>query len=224
MRDYFEVLKSVALFEGIDSADLGSMLDCLGAKRKTVAKDEIVLLAGERPRDIGIILMGQLHIIREDYDGNRSLIAAVAPGEIYADTLCCASIRESPETVIANTPSTVLLLHFTRVLHVCPNTCSFHEKLIENMLRLIAGKHLLLQSHLEIISLKSVRAKVMRYLETFRAIQGSEITVPFNREDLANYLCVDRSALSHELMKMKHDGLIEYSKNRFSLLEGRISN
>ena len=218
MREHFDVLKSVGLFNGVEPADLASILGCLGAETKTADKDEIILLAGDKPRHIGIVLTGQLHIIREDYDGNRSLIANLTPGEIFAETLCCAGLSESPVTVIADVSSTVMLLRFTRVLHSCPSACAFHAKLIENMLGLIAGKNLLLQTRMEIVSMKSVRAKVTRYLESCRAGQGNEITIPFNREELADYLCVDRSALSHELMRMKKDGLIEYRKNRFTLL------
>ena len=93
----------------------------------------------------------------------------------------------------------------------------FHTKLIENMLGLIANKNLMLQSRMEIVCMKSVRAKVLQYLKSFVPEQGREITIPFNREKLAEYLCVERSALSHELAKMKRDGLIEYRKNKFIL-------
>jgi len=110
-----------------------------------------------------------------------------------------------------------MLLSFSQILHTCPNSCAYHTKLIENMLELIANKNLQLQSRMEIISLKAVRAKVMRYLESFVPKQGRNITIPFNREEMADFLCVERSALSHELSKMKRDGLIEYKKNKFFL-------
>jgi len=217
MQRYLGVLKPIGLFRGVDAAELGAMLKCLGAETRDVSKDTIVLLAGERPQYVGVVLTGQLHIIREDYDGNRSVIAAVAPGDIFAEALCCAGVLESPVTVMADIDSTVMLLSFSRILHTCPNSCAHHTKLIENMLELVANKNLQLQSRMEIVSLKTVRAKVMRYLESFAQKQGRSITVPFNREELADFLCVERSALSHELSKMKKDGLIVYEKNKFSL-------
>ena len=205
------------LFRGINAPALDSMLHCIGAKKKQVQKGEIVLLAGDKPEHIGVVLAGQLHILREDYDGNRSLLAAVTPGEIFAEALCCAGVAESPVTVLADTDATILLLPYRRISRTCANACACHAQLIENLLRLVAGKNLLLQSRMEIISLKSVRAKVLCYLEAFVPAQGHSITIPFNREEMADYLCVERSALSHELARMRREGLIEYRKNCFVL-------
>ena len=217
MKDYIPILISVDLFSGISAAGLESMLCCICAEIKTVRKGDIILLAGDTPKQVGIVISGQLHVVREDYDGNSSLIAVMSSGDIFAEAMCCAGVAESPVTVIADLDSTVILMSFERILHVCPNSCSFHKDLIKNMLKIIAEKNLLLQSHMEILSLKSIRARVMRYFESFAPKHGGEIIIPLNREELANYLCVERSALSHELAKMKRDGLIEYKKNRFIL-------
>lgn len=214
---YFELLKSVKLFGGIGTEDLDAMLKCLGSEARRFRKDEILLLAGDKPEYVGVVLSGQLYIAREGYDGSRSLIAAITPGEIFAEALCCAGVSESPVTVTAGTDSVVMLLRFSRILHTCAGSCTFHTMLIENMLRIIANKNLLLQNRMEIVGLKSVRMKVRRYLESFAPKQGRNITIPFNREELADFLCVERSALSHELAKMKRDGLIDYRKNEFVL-------
>jgi len=217
VKDYFGALKTVGLFQGIEAVELETMLTCVGAEVKNVAKGEIILLAGDRPQHVGIVLSGQLHVIREDYDGNRSLIAAIMPSEIFAEALCCAGVSESPVTVTAGVESSIMQLNFSRILRTCSNSCSFHAKLIENMLSLIAKRNIQLQNRMEIISLKSVRAKVLRYLESLVPKQGKKVTIPFNREELADFLCVERSALSHELSRMKRDGLIEYKKNTFVL-------
>ena len=215
LRKYPDKLKSVGLFSGIETTELETMLKCLSAVIKDVAKDEIILLTGDRPDFVGVVLTGQLHIVSEDYDGNRSLLAVATPGEVFAEALCCAGVQESPVTVIAGADSSVMLLGFRRLLHTCPNSCAHHTKLIANTLGLIANKTLYLQNRMEIVSLKSVRAKVLRYLESFIPRQGCSITIPLNRGEMADFLCVDRSALSHELMKMKKDGLIDYRKNKF---------
>jgi len=215
MKEHLALLGSVGLFSGIDISELGPMLSCIGARKKSVGKGRILLLAGDAPRNVGIVISGQVHVVREDHDGNRSLMAVLTSGDIFAEALCCAGVPESPVTVIADTDSSVVLLDFERILHTCTNACPFHRKLLENMLKLLAGKNLMLQNHMEILSMKSIRARVLRYIESFAPKQGQEVFIPLNREELANYLCVDRSALSHELMKMKKDGLIEYRKNRF---------
>jgi CRP-like cAMP-binding protein len=217
LREYFDLLQSVGLFAGIDAVDLESVLQCLGAEITKTSRDEVVLLAGGKPQHVGIVLSGQLHIVREGYEGNRSLEAAITPGGIFGESLCCAGVAESPVTVIAASDATVMLLRFQRVLHICANTCAFHQKLIENMLRLVAEKNLFLKARIEIMTLKSIRAKVLRYLESCAPERGQIFTIPFNREEMAGYLCVERSALSHELIRMKQDGLIEYRKNQFTL-------
>ena len=211
------MLKSVSLFRGVDDEGLKSVLGCISAEFNVVEKESIILLAGDKPRHVGVVLMGLIHIVREDYDGNSSLLAVLTSGDVFAEALCFAGVDESPVTVIADVDSVVMLMDFKRILQTCPNACPFHRMLIENMLGLIAGKNLMLQSHMEILSLKSVRARVLRYLESFVPKHGCEITIPLSREGLANYLCVDRSALSHELAKMKKDGLIDYRKNKFVL-------
>ena len=212
-------MKPVELFAGVDAADMEYLLDCLDAEIRTVEKGDIVLMAGDEPKQVGLVLAGQLHVFRDDYEGNCVLMSVVPPGEVYAEALCCAGVPESPVTVMADTASTVMLLGFSRILRMCPNACSFHTELIGNMLRLVANKNLFLQSRMEIAAMKSVRAKVLRYLESFLPGQGAAVTIPLNREEMADYLCVERSALSHELARMKKDGLIDYRKNHFVLCD-----
>ena len=212
-----QIYPDIGLFRGIAPADLDAVLRCLGAEIRHAAKEEILLLAGDRPQSVGVVLSGLLHVVQEECDGGRSLLAALAPGEIFAEALCCAGVAESPVTVAAAVDSEVLLLRFERILRTCPQACAFHRGLIENLLRLMADKTLFLQSRLEILSLKSVRARVLRYLEALAPQEGRSVAVPFNREGMAEYLCVERSALSHELARMKRDGLLDYRKNQFLL-------
>ena len=222
-EQFSKILGTIGLFKGIGAAQLKPMLDCIGAWVKNTKKGEIILLSGDKPAFIGIALSGQFNILREDYNGNPTLLAAIMSGEIFAEALCCAGVSESPVTVISATNSSFIKLMFSRILHTCPKSCSFHRKLVENLLELLAKKNILLQNRMEIISLKSVREKVMHYLESFAQKQGETITLPFNREEMANFLCVERSALSHELAKMKKDGLIEYRKNRFTIIIPNLS-
>jgi len=217
IEEYADVLLNTVLFSGVTLTELDSMLICLDAQVKSVKKGKIILFPGEKPEYFGMVLRGQIHITRDDYNGNRSIIAAVSPGEIFAEALCCADVPESPIAVTAAVNSSFLILKFTRIVQSCTNACTFHKKLIENLLRLIANKMLVVQSRMQIVESKSVRTKILMYLESFIPKQGKTITIPFNREEMANFLCVERSALSHELMRMKKDGLLEYRKNEFLL-------
>ncbi len=218
IQSYLHVIKQASIFQGIETDHLLSILNCLSARVVRYRKQEIAVLAGSRLEHIGVVLAGKLHITREDSAGDRMIVASVIPPEIYGETICSAEMEQSPVTVTASEESVVLLLNFSRTLQVCSNTCVFHTKIIKNMLALMATKNLFLQNRMDIVSKKSVRAKVMMYLESFVPAQGREITVPLNREKMAEYLCIDRSALSHELIKMKQDGLIDYDKNRFTLI------
>ena len=213
-ENYKSVFEKTGLFKGIKSFDLMSLLDCLNAVTHNVRKGQIVLLAGDKPEFIGVVLSGKIHIIREDCGGKRSLVAAVQSGGIFAETMCCADVSQSPVTIIAAENSGYLKLRFTYLLKTCSKFCVFHKRLMENMLSLLAKKNLMLQRRMEILELKTIREKVMRYFESFAE---SRITLPFNREEMADFLCVDRSALSHELIKMRNDGLIDYKKNIFTV-------
>lgn len=214
-----EILKNVTLFRDIAAGDLSSMLSCLLAETVRYQKNEILLLTGEKPERVGIVLSGRLQVVKESLEGERTLMAILEPCDLFAEALCCAGVEESPVTVVADSDSEVMLLDFPHILHTCSNSCVFHHKLIENMLRIIANKNLFLQDRMDIVRKRSVREKVSSYLETFAVKQGGRtVTIPLNREEMANYLCVERSALSHELMKMKRDGILQYNKNSFTLL------
>ncbi|MDR2056120.1 MAG: Crp/Fnr family transcriptional regulator [Desulfovibrio sp.] len=218
MEKYFEVIRSVSLFQGIAPDKLAAMLQCLSADRLEFQKKTLILMAGDKPENIGVVLAGAVHVVKEDLEGKRTILAALCPGELFAEALCCAEVSESPVSVSADSGAAVMLLRFSRILRTCQNSCVFHQKLIENMLAVVARKNLFLQKRMEILALKSVRAKVTSYLSSLAAKQGRSLTLSMNREEMADYLCVERSALSHELMKMKRDGLIRYRKNQFELL------
>ena len=217
MQEYEKLIRAVPLFKEIEWDDFRFMLNCLRAETKVVQKNGVLLLAGDKPLYVGIVLVGRLHVVAESEEGNRTLISVVFPGEVFAEAMCCANVEESPVTVLADEDATVLLLDFSHVFRLCKNLCSFHQKLIKNMLRMLANENLFLQNRLTLMSIKSIREKVLRYLESFVPSQGRHIVIPFNQTKLAEYLCVDRSALAHELARMKRDGLIDYKKNAFTL-------
>jgi CRP-like cAMP-binding protein len=218
MEEMLGMLAGGGLFEGVSPEELRRMLQCLGARIDRVKRGEVLLLAGERPESVGIVLEGELHVERDDADGNRSLLAALGPLDLFAEAICCARVEESPVTVSARSDAVVLLLRFSRILGICSNSCAFHRALIANMLRIVAQKNLFLQGRMELLTARGVRGKILLYLSGFAKKGGAAFTVPLNRAEMADHLAVERSALSHELMKMRAEGLLEYQKNRFKLL------
>lgn len=218
MQRYFPVLEKVKLFNDIDEKNLYSILTCLDGKLRDYKKDEFIFRAGDEVNHIGVILIGSAHVLKENIEGDRTIMSILEEGDYFAEALCCAGVKESPVSVQTCSDAAVLLLDFSRILRTCSNSCAFHTKLIENMLYVLADKNITLQNRMEVISQKSLRAKILNYLQAVAQKQGRSMKIPFNREELADFLCVDRSSLSHELSRMKQDGIIDFHKNKFQLL------
>lgn len=216
-HEQLDVLLATPLFEGISYDNTLSMLSCLGARKRACPRDTVVLAAGSLMEHVGVVLSGTLHLLQEDENGDRILLAPLGPGSFFGEALCCAGVRESPVTVIAETAANVMLLDFKKILNVCPRTCQHHTQLIENMMCIIAKKNLFLQSRLEILSKKSIRERVLLFLHSQCRQRGRPFTVSLDRNGMADYLGTDRSALSRELGRMKADGLLDFDKNVFLL-------
>ncbi len=219
MIQYYDILKEVALFRGLAKEELEQLLAFLQAKRSGYKNGQILLLAGNSVSKIWIVLSGTVQVIREDALGNKTIIAQLGPGELFAETFVCAGIGHSPVTVQASSACEILLIDYRRIVTGSPSGSAIQSRLIENMLALLARKNLLLNSRIEILSKRTTREKVLSYLERQREQQNSaRVTIPFSRQELADFLCVERSALSRELSRMRDDGLLRFEKNQFELL------
>lgn len=219
MKNEYKILEQVTLFQGIDSSDYSSILNCLGIFITKYPKNKTIILAGEEITSLGIVLSGSVQIVRDDILGNRTLVAGLSEGDIFAESLACAGVKESPVSVYANEASTVLWISIKRIITTCSNVCSFHTRLITNLLNLLANKNLYLNQKMEFLSKRSIREKILSYLAFQKEItKTSSFLVPLNRNEMADYLCVDRSAMSRELSKLRDEGIIEYKKNKFNLL------
>ena len=218
MKKYVEVLKKCPLFRGIDEADLLSLLTCLNAKEKTVQKDEFVMIAGDTPEDIGVVLSGGVHIVQEDYWGNRAILSAVQTGGLFAEAFACSDAASLPVSVVARENCDILFVDCKRILTVCSSSCTFHTMLIHNLTKVLAGKNIMLTRKMEHITKKTTREKVLSYLSECAIKAGTDsFDIPFDRQELADYLAVERSALSKTLCSMRDEGVLEFRKNRFSL-------
>ena len=218
MKKYLTILRQVRLITGIEDNVIPLMLGCLEARTKTYRKDSFVLHAGSRPEGLGLLLSGSLFIIHEDQMGNRELRSHVPPCGIFAESFACAGDVEMDVSVIADTESEVMWLDVRRILTTCTNACPHHTQMIRNLFADIARSNLMLNEKLTHVSRRSTREKLLSYLWTESRRQGStEFSIPFNRQELADYLCVDRSAMSAELSRMQKDGLLSAEKNKFAL-------
>jgi CRP-like cAMP-binding protein len=218
MQEFFAILSVCPLFHGIAREDIASMVDCLGGKAAEFGKGSPVFLAGDPAGLVGVVLAGEVHIVREDYYGNRSVITVVQPGHMFAEAFACANLDVLPVSAIAVQPSTVLLLDCRRAITTCENDCQFHNQLIVNLLQATARKNLLLTQKIRYMSQKTTREKVMAFLLDQAKENGSpSFTIPYDRQALADYLGVERSAMSAEISKLKKAGLIDTNGSWFYL-------
>lgn len=219
MKEYFEILSQCPLFDGIEQADLDTMIGCLNGRTLSVTKGNPIFLEGDSARFVGVVLSGTVQIVREDYYGNRSVMAALQPGELFAEVFSCAGIETMPVSVIAFTNSKVLLLDCRHIFTTCSNSCHFHNLLLKNLLQGMAQKNLALTQKIRYMSQKTTREKLMSYLLDQAKQQGSnKFVIPHNRQSLADYLGVERSAMSAEISKMKRDGQLDTQGSRFCLM------
>ena len=213
--DYM-LLASAPLFCGNTQQEIKDMLICLHAKERVYKKSEIIYRAGEQIRELGLVLSGSVSIEQDDLWGNRTILDRVEPGRVFAESYACAPGEALMVNVVALETTCVLFMDIQNILHVCSSACGYHLKLVHNLLSITAQKNLNLSRRSLHTAPKSIRGRVLSYLSV-QALQqgGRDFQIPFNRQQLADYLNVERSALSAELSKMRQDGLLTFEKNHF---------
>ena len=219
MEKYFPVLESCSLFADIKREEVPGMLACLGARPAQVTKDQQLLSEGDAAKYVGILLSGSAHVVKQDYYGNRSIVARIGPGELFGESFACAGVTELPVSVVANEDCKFLLIDCQRITVSCSNACAFHSQMIFNLLRTVAARNLEFHKKLEITSKRTTREKLMAYLLAQAKESGSNsFTIPYDRQALADYLGVERSAMSAELSKLRRDGVLTTNRSQFTLL------
>ena len=230
MKEFFPALHAAALFSGISDDELATLLSCLGARIDTFPKGSRLLRAGEAVEEVGLVLAGSALIMQEDIWGNRNILSKTGPGQTFAEVFACAPGQTFAEvfacapgavlnvSVEAESAVTVMFLHIRRVLSVCPSACSHHSRIIRNLLDELAEKNLRLNEKLTHMAQRTTRAKLMSYFSAEAQRRSVyEFDIPFSRQQLADYLGVERSGLSVELGKMRDEGLLDFHKSHFLL-------
>jgi CRP-like cAMP-binding protein len=212
------LLKNSPLFSGISENELESLVKCLGCSFKSYGKGESVHLAGDFVREIGVVTNGKMRVIKDDAWGNSNILAELSSGEMFAEAFVCSGVRVLPVSVLAATDAEAMFADFQRIITQCGNACAFHGLLIRNIIGVLARKNIMLQGKMEHITKRTTKEKLLSYLSEQSRQHGSrEFEIPFDRQGLADYLSVERSALSAEMSKLKSGGVINYRKSRFEL-------
>ena len=219
MKDFYPILEQSPLFEAISMDDLRGLLGCIGGRVVEAGKGQVIMREGDPATHIGLVLSGAVQLVREDYYGNRSIVAHITPGQLFGETYACANVQALPVSIVADAPGKVLLMECRRITTSCTSACAFHSRIIYNLLRIVAAKNLVFDQKIQITSQRTTREKLMAYLLNQAKLQGSNrFTIPYDRQSLADYLEVDRSGLSAEISKLRREGVLESEKNQFTLL------
>ena len=218
MKEFLPVIRSSSLFSGISETELTAMLSCLETREERFPKDTFLLRTGDTAESIGLVLSGSVLVVQEDIWGNRNILSKAGPGQTFAAAYACAPGSLLNVSVLAETPVTAMFLNVKRVLNVCPSACEHHSRIIRNLLGELAEKNLRFGEKLTHMGQRTTRAKLMSYLSAEAQRLGTyEFDIPFSRQQLADYLAVERSGLSLELGKMRSEGLLDFHKSHFIL-------
>lgn len=218
MKNYLSLIASSTLFKNMSPFETEAILNCLKAEKREFRKDEYIFYMGDAIKKMGLVVSGSIHLTKEDYWGRKTIHAEIGPADIFAESFACTN-HISPLNAYAAKNSTVLFLDIHKILSVCGNSCTFHNTLIHNFVSVLAEKNIKMSSKIENLTQKSTKDKLLAYLSEQSRLQKSpKFSIPFNRQELADYLSVDRSAMSLELGKLQRQGIIRFYKNTFEIL------
>lgn len=215
---WMNVISKVELFKDIEKDELNKILICLSNNIKTYKKKEQIATLNDDFSAVGVILEGEVAIIQETLAGDRTNITKLYKGNTFGELGAFASDKRSA-TVIAGTECTIFFLPSSKIIEVCPNLCLGHKVLIENMLKSVSKKALTFNNKIDFLALKTIRKKVSAYLLEQHYINNSlSFKIPLNRNELADYLIVSRPSLSRELIKMQEEGILDFQRKEFNIL------
>ena len=218
MKKYLPVLKKCGLFNEIEEENLLAMLGCLEAKVISIEKERTIFQEGTPAKYIGIVLEGSVQMVQDDFYGNRTLVTHIEKNGLFGESFACGGTQNLPVSFLASQNGEVLFIDCKRITDTCCNACSFHKQVIFNLLHLVARKNLDLHQKIEITSKRTTREKLMAYLLSMaKQTNSNSFTIPYDRQALADYLGVERSAMSAEISKLRREGIIECRKSNFTI-------
>lgn len=218
MKKYIPVLKRSQLFAGVSEEEIAAMLSCLDARLKTYQKGETVFRQGEYLSCIMVLVEGNLHIQRDDFWGSRSIIQQIGVGEMFGEAYMAPESGAILNDVVSAADSSVIFFDVKRIISTCSSACRFHAMVVQNLFFAISEKNRRLVQKLGHMAKRTTREKLLSYLsDEARRQNSAQFTIPFNRQELADFLSVDRSAMSAELGKMRDEGILEFERNKFWL-------
>jgi len=213
MNDLINLAERSILFQGINKEEIKEMISCLSPRKKTYKKHQYIYKIGDSISTIGLVKIGSVLAVEDDWWGNRNIIRSFSVGEFFGEAYALAS-KPIKFSILANEETEIIFLDVSSIMHTCKKNCPYHNKLINNFVSLLAEKNIALKSKIENVTKRTTREKILSYLSEY---SSKDFDIPFDRQQFADYLCVDRSALSSELGKLKKEKIIDFKKNHFHL-------
>lgn len=206
------------LFEGISPAEYAAMMHCFDTYEKSYPTGATIRAFGQGGRSVGILQSGRADILRLDADGGRTILERLNVGSLFGEVLAFSGIESESVLAVCTAPCTVLFIDYEHIVKRCPKACAHHSILVQNMLRLISEKTLLLSQRVEILSCRTIREKLLCYFTLCaRQNHSQRFTLPFSLSALADYLCVDRSAMTREMSKLRAEGILSSEGRKITL-------
>ncbi len=215
-----ECLYGTALFRGIEVNDIRPMLSCLNPRISTFKKGDNIANAGAPFFGIGIVVEGEVVIAKESIAGNRTILTVLKKGEMFGEMISFTEKKIWPVTVTSQSDCEVIFISPEKLITKCQKMCGAHQKVIENMLKIMSKKAMLLSRKVDYLSIRSLRGKLCAYLiEQWKAQETLIFTLPMNRDELADFFNVARPSISREFSKMKEDKLVDFHKASFKIID-----
>lgn len=219
MQKNSSLLQKSPLFASMSAEQIASVLHCVGASVRTFGPGAYILRAGTETRVMGLLLTGAALAVQEDLWGERNIMGKISPPGTFAEPFAATPGAVLNVSIVSHTQSNVMFLDISRLLTVCSETCPQHALLIRNLVSVLARKNLQLNEKITHMSKRRTREKLLSYLSSQALREGSvEFDIPFDRQQLADFLCIERSAMSAELSKLQKEGLIETDRSHFRLI------
>ena len=218
MKQYLFILRNSPFFQGMSEEELLSVLQCVNAVVQHKKKEEYIFRVGDSTESMGLVLRGSVLVLQEDLWGHRNIIHRIGPGEYFAEPFAATAGSVLNVSVVADEDSEIMLLNMERFLKTCPHACAHHSRMVRNLVSVMARRVLDLNEKLTHMAKRSTREKLLSYLSAESMRQGKlSFTIPYDRQQLADYLSVERAAMSVELSKLQKEGLLKTNRNHFEL-------
>ncbi len=220
ISEFYSLILKSELFSRISEESLPGLLSCLSSKVCKYKRAEYIAIEGEKFEGVGFVLSGEVSVIKESFRGSKTIMANFKAGDIFGEIIAFSGTGLWPSTVVAQSDCEIMFIRPEKMLGFCDKICDFHRIVLENVTRIISQKALILNRKVDYLTIKSMKAKLSKYLlEEYKRTGSSTFTLSLNREKLAEFLNVSRPSMSRELCKMRDDGIIEFYRETVKILD-----